>query len=119
MFDVPGERYVFRDDPTVLGGVAFDHGRVFFFVGDTLLVGDLESGSMLFEIKYLLSAIIKAFQQEFSYDGRNAYNGVKIVLIADLFFDKIHAFILEAILHNINYAKFVRFLRRLQMSQRN
>ncbi len=73
VFDVPAEHYVFRDDPAVLGGVAFDRGRVFFIAGDTLLVGDIESGSILFEIKYLVSEKMQAFLQEFSYDGRNAY----------------------------------------------
>jgi hypothetical protein len=73
VFEAPRERFVFRDDPAVLGGVAFDQGRVFFIAGDTLLVGDLESGASLFEIKYLASAKMQAFLQEFGYDPRNAY----------------------------------------------
>lgn len=73
VFEAPQENYVFRDDPAVIGGIAFDNQRVFFIAGDTLLVGDLVSGTVLFEIKYLASAKMQAFLQEFNYDARNAY----------------------------------------------
>lgn len=73
VFECPLEGYKYRTSLPTLNGVAFDSGRVFFTCGNTLVVGDLETGEILHEVDYLASEQIQAFLLEFECRESNAY----------------------------------------------